>query len=286
MGTYTKMKTFVAVIQENSFNQAATKLNTSAAEVSRRISALEAELKVKLINRTTRKLTLTKLGGVYFEDCTRIIQEIENANQKILAQQEEPTGTLIVHYFTMSDLLPILPAFVKKYPKVTLRLIRNEVMPDFTNKEIDISIGLTEDAPIAENCVRKKIGVSSYTLCCSPQYLKESKKPIKKPGDLTGHHYITHAGRRKGDGEFFKTYLGINLPPYLYMNDSEEMIKAATAHLGIILIHRDRVEEQLKNKQLVQVLSNYKLPTFNRYVIYPYDRFLEIKIRVFLDCFE
>ena len=280
------MKTFVAVIQENSFNQAATKLNTSAAEVSRRISALESELKVKLINRTTRKLTLTKLGEVYYEDCTRIIQEIENANQKILAQQEEPTGTLTVHYFTMSDLMPILPDFIKKYPKVTLRLIRAEVMPDFTNKEIDITIGLTEDAPIAENCVRKKIDASSYTLCCSPQYLKESKNPIKKPADLTGHHYITHAGRKGGEVEFFKTYLGIHFPPYLYMNDSEEMIKAASANLGIILIHRDRVEEQLKNKQLVQVLANYKLPTFNRYVVYPFDRYLERKIRVFLDCFN
>ncbi len=285
MSIYTKMKTFVAVIQENSFNQAAAKLETSGAEVSRRISALESELKVKLINRTTRRLTLTKLGEVYYEDCRRIIDEVEAANQKILAQQEEPTGTLTVHYFTMSDLSPILPVFMKKYPKVTLRLIRAEVMPDFSNKEIDICIGLTEDAPIAENCVRKKIGVSSYSLCCSPQYLKESK-PIKKPTDLMGHHYISHGGRTGGEVEFFKNYLGINLPPYLFMNDSEEMIKAATAHLGIILIHVDRVEEQLQNKQLVQVLPEHSLPTFNRYVIYPYDRYLERKIRVFLDCFE
>jgi DNA-binding transcriptional LysR family regulator len=285
MSTYTRMQTFVAVIQENSFNQAAAKLNTSAAEVSRRISALESELKVKLINRTTRKLTLTKLGEIYYEDCKCIIQAVDAANHKILSQQEEPTGTLTVHYFTMTDLLPILPNFIKQYPKITLKLIRAEVIPDFSNKDLDITIGLTEDAPIPENCVRKKIGMSHYTLCCSPQYLKSSK-PIKKPADLSGHQYITHTGRTGGDTEFFKTYLSIHLPPYLYMNDSEEMIKAATAHMGIILIHADRVQEQLKNKQLVHVLPDYALPTFNRYIIYPYDRYLERKIRVFLDCFD
>lgn len=285
MGTYTKMKTFVAVIQENSFNQAATKLNTSAAEVSRRISALESELKAKLIMRTTRKLTLTRLGEIYYEDCRRIIQEVEAANSKILSQQEEPTGTLTVHYFTMSDLLPMLPNFLKRYPKVTLKFVRAEVMPDFANKEIDVTIGLTEDAPIAENCVRKKIGVSRYSLCCSPQYLK-TFKPIKKPTDLIGHRYIAHAGRTGGDAEFFKTFLGIRLPPYLYMNDSEEMIRAATTHLGIILIHLDRVEDKLKSKQLVQILPKHELPTVNRYIVYPYDRYLERKVRVFLDCFD
>jgi len=285
MGTYTKMKTFVTVIQENSFNQAAAKLDTSAAEISRRISALEAELKVKLINRTTRKLTLTRLGEIYYEDCKKIIEEVNLANQKILSQQLEPSGVLSVHYIDSEDIFPILSTFTCQYPKVTLRLHKAERLPDFGKHPIDITIGLSEDAPIPENCVRKKINKTRYVLCCSPAYLEQSK-PIKKPLDLSSHRYISHSGRQQDDTVFFKNEIAIHIPPFIYMNDSEEMVKAALLHIGLIWVHEYRVHEQLKNKQLVEVLPAYAKPAINRYIVYPYDRYLERKIRVFLDFFE
>lgn len=285
MGMYTKMRTFVTVIQENSFNQAANKLNTSAAEISRRISALETELKAKLINRTTRKLTLTSLGEIYYEDCKKVLIEVDLANQRILSQQQEPSGILSVHYIASEDILPILPEFTRQYPKVILKLQKSESLPDFKRQELDVMVGLSEDAPLPENCVRKKISKTRYILCCSPEYLSASK-PIKKPIDLNGHLYITHIGRlSQEDTVFFKNDLTIHIKPYLYMNDSEEMIKAALSHLGLVWVHEYRAHELLKSKRLVEVLPEYALPSLNRYIIYQYDRYLERKIRVFLDFF-
>ena len=286
MGIYTKMKTFVAVIQENSFNQAAIKLGTSAAEISRRVSSLEAELKAKLINRTTRKLTLTSLGEAYFEDCKKVINDIDAANQRILFQQQEPSGVLVVHYISSDDVLPIVSEFTRQYPKVVLKLYKVESMPDFEKKEIDVMVGLSEDAPIPENCVRKKISKTRYVLCASPDYLAQAKA-IKKPKDLSHHLYITHLGRVALEHMLpFKNDLTIHVTPSIYMNDSEELVKAALAHLGLIWVHDYRVREQLKNNELVEVLADYALPPLNRYLVYRYEQHLESKIRVFLDLYN
>lgn len=284
MGTYTKMKTFVTVVQEHSFNQAATKLKTSAAEVSRRISALEADLKVKLINRTTRKLALTQLGEIYYEDCKKILFEVHAANQRILSQQEEPSGILCVHYIESSEILPMLQRFIHQYPQVTLKLFKAEQMPDFDKQKMDMTIGLSEYAPIPENCVRKKIGKNRYVLCGSPAYLAQTK-PIKKPSDLSVHRYISHIGRMQDGKIEFKDDITIHIQPFLFMNDSEEMVKVAMMDLGLILVHESRVRDYLKAKQLVEVLPQYALPEVNCYIVYPYARYLERKIRVFLDFF-
>lgn len=285
MTTLSQMKTFVCVIQQNSFNQAAKKLGTSAAEVSRRISSLEEQLKVKLINRTTRKLTLTKLGEVYYGDCKKIIASVEDATQKMLSQQREPTGKLSIQYFYFEDIKPILSDFTCKYPKVQLNLYQIEKAPDFKNFPFDLTVGLSESAAIPDNWVRKKLKKSVYCVCCSPNYLAKVG-PIKKPSDLSNQRYIAHIGREREGVLHFKNDISIHIEPYLYMSKTEEMIKAALADMGIVMLHKDRVETYLQNNQLTEVLSNYALPAVNRYIVYPYERYLERKIRVFLDCFD
>lgn len=282
MGTYTKMKTFVAVIEENSFNRAALKLNTSGAEISRRISSLEEDLKTKLIHRTTRKLTLTKLGEIYFADCKRILNEVQEANHKILSQQQEPSGELIIHYISSLDVIPKLSAFLQRYPKLILKLHRAERLPDFNKEPFDITIGLSEYAPIPENCVRKKIGKVQNVLVASPEYLAQHK-PIRKPADLHGHRYISHLARINDRVLEFKNNMSVQVTPYLYMNDTEEMVKAALVHLGIIYVHEDRIREHIKNKKLVEILPEYVLPAVNYFMVYQYDRYLETKIRAVLD---
>ncbi len=280
MGTYTKMKSFVTVIQENSFNQAAKKLATSAAEISRRISALEEELKVKLINRTTRKLTLTQLGEIYYEDCKNIIKDVESANQKMISQQQEPSGILSI--IVSDNIFPIINEFTKRYPKIILKLNKIESLPDFNQQETDIIIGLSESSIIPEDCVRKLISKTRYVLCCSPEYLAQTKA-IKKPLDLNHHRYIAHSNRPSADIIFFKKELSIHVTPSFYLNDSQEMVKAALNHLGLIWVHDYKVKEYLSNKQLIEVLSEYALPEVNRYLVYKYNRYLESKIRAFVD---
>ncbi len=285
MGTYTKMRTFVTVVEENSFNRAATHLNTSGAEISRRISALEDDLKTKLINRTTRKLTLTKLGEIYYEDCKRILTLVQEANQKILSQQQEPTGELIIHYIASGDIIPKLGEFMQRYPSLILKLHRAERMPDFEREPFDITIGLSEHAPIPENCVRKKIGAVRNILVASPDYLARYK-PIRKPADLCGHRYISHLARTNDKILEFNNGITIHLTPCLYMNDTEEMIKAAKENLGIVYIHEDRIGDALQRKELIEILPEYCRPAVNYFIVYQYDRYLEQKIRVLLDFFE
>ncbi len=280
MSIYTKMLTFVTVIQENSFNQAGKKLGTSAAEISRRISALEEALKVKLINRTTRKLTLTQLGEIYYEDCKKIIADLDNANQKMLAQQIEPSGVLSI--IVSTDIFPLLDEFTKRYPKIILKLSRIETLPDFTQNDTDIIIGLSESKALPDDYVRKLIGKTRYVLCCTPEYLLQAKR-INKPLDLNYHRYIAHSNRPSADTVLFKNELSIRVCPSLYLNDSQEMVKAALSHLGIIWVHEYRVTEFLKTKQLVEVLSEYASPPINHYIVYKYNRYLESKIRAFVD---
>lgn len=285
MGTYTKMKTFVTVIEENSFNRAALKLHTSGAEISRRISSLEEDLKTKLITRTTRKLTLTKLGEIYFADCKRILNDLTEANKKILSQQQEPSGELSIHYISSLDVIPKLAEFMRRYPKIFLKLYRAERMPDFTKETFDITIGLSEYAPFPENCVRKKIGKVRNLLVATPEYLARHH-PIRKPADLHGHAYISHVARINDTVLEFKKDISVQVTPCLYMNDTEEMIKAALEHIGIVYVHEDRMRELLKEKRLVEILPDYVLPPVNYYMVYQYDRYLEPKMRVLLDFYS
>jgi DNA-binding transcriptional LysR family regulator len=284
MSTFTKLETFVAVVEAHSFNRAAEKLGTSPAEVSRRISALEADLKTKLIHRTTRKLTITSLGEAYYADCKKILEEMSAANRRILSQQEEPSGTLTILYYYSDDIIHLLPVFTKRYPKIMLKLIKQEQLPDFKQQGIDIAIGLSEDAPIAENCVRKKIDKIRYVICASPDYLA-NYRPIKKPADLSGHCYISHTGRYR-EKLIFNNNEEISLPASLLMNDSEEMVKAAVEGLGLIWVHGYRVKKHIENSKLVEVLPKYALPEMNRYIVYRYDEYIDIKIRVFLEMFS
>jgi DNA-binding transcriptional LysR family regulator len=285
MSTYTKMTTFVTVIEENGFNQAAKKLKTSGAEISRRISALENELKVKLITRTTRRLTLTQVGEVYFQDCKRIMTEVNEAHLKISAQQEEPFGELSVYYVVSEDIFPYLLKFTTRYPNITLRLNKIERLPDFKQSEADVIIGVTDNNELPVDCVRKKIGTTRYVLCASPEYLTQSK-PIVKPIDLNHHRYISHLNRPNSDYIFFRNDLNFHINPSLYVNDSEEMVKVALANMGLIWVHEYRVREYLQKNRLVEILPEYANPSVNRYMIYVYNRYLDAKIRAFVDFFN
>ncbi len=285
MGTFTKMKTFITVIEENSFNRAAAKLYTSGAEISRRISSLEEDLKAKLIERTTRKLTLTKLGEIYYEDCKRILNDVQASNQKILSQQQEPSGELTIHYISSLDLIPKLSAFLQRYPKISLKLHRAERLPDFDKEDIDITIGLSEYAPLPESYVRKRIGMVQNILVASPRYLAQNK-PIKNPSDLLSHKYISHTARINDRVLELKDDIAITLSPYLYMNDTEEMIKAALADLGIVYVHEDRMREHLKHKKLIAVLPDYMRAPVNYYMVYKFDRYLDPKVRALLDFYQ
>lgn len=281
MSTFNKMQTFVAVVEENSFNQAAKKLGTSAAEVSRRISSLEAELKTTLLTRTTRKLTLTTLGEVYYKDCKKILEDVATANHRLLSQIEEPSGKLRVHYFDSNDILPRLSEFMQRYPKISLELSKLEQLPDFAKQEIDITIGISDDAPLADDSVRRKYGEVRYVLCASDSYLARHK-PILNPADLRTHCYIGHLNRSSNTLKLKDSY-NINLEPYLLMNETDEMVKAALNGLGLIWVHESRVRDHLASNALLEVLPKFAPRPLNHYLVYRYNDYLEAKIRVFVD---
>lgn len=281
MNTFNKMQTFVTVVEENSFNQAAKKLGTSAAEVSRRVSALEADLNTALLTRTTRKLTLTTLGEAYYKDCKRILEDVAIANNRLLSQTEEPSGKLRINYFDSHDILPRLSEFKQLYPKISLDMIKLEQLPDFSKQEIDITIGISEDAPLADDCVRKKFGEVRYALCASPKYLA-LRKPIKKAGDLLTHCYIGHINRSKNT-LMLKGDVSVNLEAYMRMNDTDEMVQAALHDLGLIWVHETRVHHLLANGELIEVLPKLAPRALNHYLVYRYNDYIEAKIRVFVD---
>lgn len=283
MSKFERMDTFIKVIDCNSFSLAAKTLKISSAAVSKQISALEEELGVKLLNRTTRSLLLTEAGRIYYEYCQKLMNMVSEADSLVSQMRVEPSGNLHVvsgRHFAETFIIPHLKEFMTKYPKVIINLELAERVPDILKENIDIVFGMSIQGP--QDAVQKKIAMTRYVICASPHYLKKKGTPLA-PKELLNHHYIAHSMRKPDNLITFKNDQQIYLNPILKLNDTEAMLQCALDGVGIVKLHDYVVAQALAKGKLLELLKKYAEPEMPIFYYYRQSRYVHSKIRLFLD---
>lgn len=285
MSKLDRIAAFIAVVEQSGFAAAARQQGISTAAISRQVTGLEAELKVELLQRTTRRVSLTEIGLRYYKHCKNIINELTEADAAIADSHSEATGILKVlsnRYFAIRHLLPRLPEFLARNPKLRVKFELAERFPDLAQEGIDIAFGITKEGPL--NLVHKRVAITRYVLCAAPDYLATYGIP-SIPADLVKHRYIAHSMRNPDNLVMFKNNKEIYMEPVLWLNDSRALRECAIRGLGIVKLHDYMVIDALREGLLVEVLPKYQQPELPVYLYYQQSRYLQPKIRHFIDFF-
>lgn len=283
MSKFDRIATFLAVIEENGFAAAARKKGVSTAAISRQVAALEQELGAQLLLRTTRQISLTEVGEEYYQQCKKALSELYDAEIAIAKSKNEATGILHVmanRYFAITYLLPKLPEFMQLNPNLRVHFQLAERFPNLEKEDIDILFGVSIEG--SAELIRRRVTTTRYVLCASPKYLKIHGTP-EVPADLIKHHYITHSIRKPNNVVFLKEDKDIHVNPTLWLNDSYAMRECAIHDMGIVNLHDYMIVDALKDGRLVEILQEYQEPQKNVYLYYRQSRYLQPKIRRFID---
>lgn len=289
METIAGLRVFAKVVEAGSFSEAGRQLGTAASSVSRQINDLEESLGVILFQRTTRKLSLTEAGELYYERAGRIIVDLDEAKLAVSQLDGTPTGILRLNVpgsLSRRFIVPILIAFQRKYPGVKVVLLASDQVMDMVEHRIDLTIriGALSDSSL----VARKIGSCRRILCASPSYLAEAGCP-RAPSELNAHNCLIFRSNPGHNIWKFKddknTVTEVRATGNLFGNDGETMVAAASAGHGIILVPEWLVGCDLKAGTLQELLTNYSAVPKETplYAIYPRQQYLPPKVRAFID---
>lgn len=281
------MRVFAKVVECGSFVRAAEKLKISATVVTRHINDLEDHLRTRLLNRTTRKLSLTEAGQKYCEHVEQILVEVANADAAVIAASLAPEGVLNIYSqlsFGESQLGYILKQYSTIYPGVMLNVTLSDRTPDLVDEGFDVGFFLSVQR-FEGSMIARKLGESEVLICASPEYLK-SRDPIVKPEDLAGHlcvnfQYEHFRNRWSVEGAEGKVHVPVK--SHFMSNNAELLRQAATAGMGIVGRPSFCLRDDLSSGRLVRLLPEHRLGCVSVSMVYPSRRFLPAKIRTFID---
>ena len=279
------MRLIVLIADLDSLAAAARELKVTPAAVSKQLTKMEKELKVQLLLRSTRRVELTDIGREYCVQCQRVLEEASQADALILKIKAIPSGTLHVlsnPHFAASYIVPYIGKFLSEYPEMHLNLELGERIPNLSEEDIDVVIGMSISA--SGDIIQKKIATTSYVYCASSEYLKVFGIP-EKPEDLKKHRYITHNMRRPDNIVKFDNEKTVAVQPFLGVNDAQTLLKLALAGLGIVKLHRYVVQDYIKSGDLLELFTDENKSEIPIYVAFQQRRFVPSKIRCFLDFF-
>ena len=276
---------FARVVSTGSLSAAARDLGLSPALVSRRLSGLEARLGVRLINRTTRSLHMTDEGAAYYETCTRVLAEIEEADAAVSAGRAEPRGILRVALpasFGNQHVAPLVPGFAARYPDVQLALSLSERNVNVVEEGFDLAIRIADLAD--SSLAARKLAPNRRVVCASPAYLQRHGAP-RTPEDLAQHNCLTTDFTMNWDYRDPDGTPGSVRVTGRYACDNWSVLREwALAGLGIALKSTWDVRRHLEDGSLVSLLPGYTFATdVAIYAVYPHRRHLPAKTRAFIE---
>jgi len=281
-----EMAVFAKVVAAGSLSAAARELGSSPALISRRLAALESRLGVRLVNRTTRTLNLTVEGSRYYEACTRVLADIQEADAEVAAGRVEPRGALKVALpasFGHQHVAPLVPKFAERYPKVELALSLSDRSVNVMDEGFDVAVCIADlrDSSLAA----RRLAPNRRVVCASPAYLAAHGAP-RTPEDLAKHNCLV-VSDFTANWEY-KTRDGRSTSVRVqgrYACDNWEVLRQwALAGLGIALKSTWDVYHQLEDGSLVELLPDYVFHSdVAIYAVYPHRRFLPAKTRVFIE---
>ncbi len=276
------LRAFCTVIETNSFKGAANALGASTAAISRRVSALECALGVKLLHRTTRKLIPTEAGKQYYLDVQNIFCSLEEAEERVRDGHETIKGILRVaapSSFGVHCIGPFIPAFMKRYPDLKARLHLEDKPTDLVSENIDVAIriGFLKDSSL----VATRIGIAPRVYCASPEYLEHHSEPSKIE-DLSAHsclHYSLIS--KEEEWHFGDNKIEIDGP--LSANNGEVLKEAAIQGMGIAMLPTFIVQDALDDGRLKAVLTSHPIEPFGIYALKLSRHFTPARVRLFID---
>jgi DNA-binding transcriptional LysR family regulator len=277
---------FVSVVENGGFAAAARHLNVSRTMISNHVQELEDRLGARLLNRTTRRVSVTEIGRQYYERSTHFLAEIDEADREAGALQASPRGRLRVHcHPTLARFItPVVTAYLHDNPEVSVDLRRGDQMIDLLEEGFDLAIRL--NVPPDSSLMVRRLADWRHVLCCSPSYLETHPEPAS-PADLSAHNCIRYAFSPFGDEWRFTNPdggpLAVRVAGNLVTSDTEVRRHAVIAGLGLALIPPFAFDEELQAGSLVPLLRNYPSPVFSIAVVYPHREHLAAKLRAFID---
>ena len=289
MDKFSAMQAFVRVVEAGTFTKAADSMAMPKPTITRLIQTLEKELDTKLLNRTTRKVTVTADGAAYYERAGRLLSEMEELEASMSRAKANPRGRLKVDIpssLGLTVIIPALPDFYARYPDIQLDLGVSDRPVDIIAENVDCVVRGGE--LIDQSLVARRIGEFYLVSCASPAYLKRHGTP-QHPAELEDNHrMIRYASPRNGKLYSFEYYkdgetveVGGNY--LLSVNDSRAGVVAALAGLGVLHTATFQIQDYISTGVLEPLFTGWCTESIPLHVVYPPNRHLSNKVRVFVD---
>jgi DNA-binding transcriptional LysR family regulator len=286
MDRLTSLTAFVRVVDAGGFSAAGRKLNMSTTMVSNHVQALEERLGARLLNRTTRKVSLTEVGRAYYDRATQILADIEQADDIAGALQSTPRGTLRIYTAThiVPFVAPVVAEFLKSYPDVKVDLNMGERIIDIIDEGFDVAIRLTP--PPDSSLIVRSLATWRHVLCCSPFYLEKHGR-LQQLSELSEHNCLRHVLYPFGEEWHFADRKGlpatVQVSGNLISNSGETLRRAALDGIGITLAPGFLIHDDLEEGRLVRLLPEYRPVELSMNAVYPHRHHLSAKVRTFID---
>jgi LysR family transcriptional regulator, regulator for bpeEF and oprC len=285
----TAMRAFVRVVEAGTFTRAALTLDMPKPTLTKLVQTLEAHVRTKLLHRTTRRVTVTPDGAAYYERVVRLLAELDELDGSMTSSQARPIGKLrvdVASALAVLIIIPALPEFHERYPDIQLDLGVTDRPVDLIGENVDCVVRggrLTDQSLIA-----RRIGVMRFMTCAAPSYLQRHGEP-REPRDLeSGHHIVSYFKARTGrslplvfnrDGERHE----IAGPYVVAVNDGNAYVAAGLAGLGVLQAPLFMVERHIESGALRAVLTGWQADPLPLHVVFPPNRHISNKVRVFVD---
>ena len=286
MNEFGAIPVFVAVVENDGFSAASRALGISKSAVSKRINQLEDHLGVRLLHRTTRKLSLTEAGERYFEHAAQALTAAGQAEDAVTELQGEPQGKLKISSpmsFGRLHVAPLIPIFMKRYPKILIDLVMDDRNIDLVAEGFDVAIR-SGDMP-ASTLIARKLAPLRQVLCASPDYIDRYDMPVT-PSELSERNCILFS--YSGDANEWTLNKGGKSEAVLVsgsyrVNNSEAILVALREGIGIGRLPTFVAGPDLREGNLVRILESYHIPDHTFYAVFPERQYLPAKVRAFLD---
>lgn len=286
MDRFLEMQTFGAVVDAGSFVKAADALGMSKAAVSRYVGDLESRLGVRLLQRTTRRLSLTEEGQVFYARSRELLAGVDEAEAEISERSGAASGLLRVNApvtFGIHHLAPLWGPFRDRYPRVTLEVTLADRVVDLVDEGYDLAIRIAT-LP-SSTLVSKRLATARMVLCASPQYLHTHGVP-RHPAELAEHAVISYSFWSTRDEWHFDGPQGrvsVKTDPCIHTNSGDTCRAAALAHQGVILQPTFLIGEDLAAGALVELMPEFRSIELGIYTVYPTRKHVSPKVRALID---
>ena len=287
MDRFHAIEAFVKVVETGSFARAAERLGVSVSSVSRHVTELEAHLDARLLNRTTRRLSLTEIGRTFHERCVQLLADLEEAEESAGEGAVVPRGTLRLTCgvtFGTRHLAPAIAEFMARYPQMRFDAELSDRVVDLVDEGFDAAVRI--GAVGGQNLVARKVGVTQLVCCAAPAYLAQHGEP-QVPEDLAAHACLTYAYTPQSGHWPFRDREGrernVRVSGPAHANSGSFLEALAVAGLGIAFEPDFIVGPDVRAGRLVPILRAFAPPAADVNVVYPSRRHLSAKVRAFTD---